>query len=105
MYKRQAVYAGAGQTDQHIAGLQVLAGDQILAVYHTYRKTRQAILVLRHQSGVLCRLAADQSCACLTAAFRYALYDIRDLLRFILAAGNICLLYTSPHDRGSHSWC
>ena len=60
-----------------------------LLVYHTYRKTCQVILVLRHQSGVLCRLAADQSRACLTAAFRYALYDIRDLLRFILAAGNI----------------
>ena len=48
-------------TDQHIAGLQVLAGDQILAVYHTYRKTCQVILVLRHQARVLCRLAADQS--------------------------------------------
>ena len=67
----------------------MLAGNHLFLVAHTNRKTSQIVIFLRHQARVLCSLSANESSLRLKAAFRNALYDIRDLLRIVLAAGDV----------------
>ena len=83
------VNAGGCHTDQYITRFQVFAGNHVFFINHTDSKTSQIIIFLRHQSRMLSCLAADQCSLRLQAALCNTLYDIRDLLRIVLAAGNI----------------
>ena len=83
------MYTGGSDSHQYITGLDVLAGDQILTLYHTYCKSGQIVLILRHQSGMLCGLTAYQCCVRLLTALCHALYDGSDLLGNIASACDI----------------
>ena len=67
----------------------MLSGDHLFFIADTYRESSQVVIFLRHQARVLCSLSANESSLRLKAAFRNALYDIRDLLRIVLAAGDV----------------
>ena len=75
--------------DQDIARLQFFARNQVLSVAGADREAREVIFVLGHESRVLRGLTADQRAARLNAALRDTGDNRRNLLRNILAAGNV----------------
>ena len=87
--KAVAVNAGAGKTDQYVAGLQIRSRDHLLLIHDPYREAGKIVLVLRIKAGHLRRLPADQGGSRLSAAVRHALYDRSDLLRIIFPAGDV----------------
>ena len=83
------MYASGRHTDKHISCLQAFASNHFLPIADAYGKTSQIIVLFRHQPRMLCRLAADQGRFRLQTAFRYSLYDICNLFRIVLSAGNV----------------
>ena len=83
------MYTGRSDADKHITFLQILTCDQILLIYNTYCKTCKIVLILRHQSGMLCGLTAYQCCVRLLTALCHALYDGSDLLGNIASTCDI----------------
>ena len=83
------MHSRGSEPDQHIARLQLRSGDQILPVADANGKSRQVVLVLRHQPRMLRRLTADQRALGLDAALCHAGHDLRDLFRIILSAGDV----------------
>ena len=90
-YQRKsiAVYTGTCDSDQGIARFDILSGDQIFSVNYAHCKSSQVVLILRHQPRMLCSFTTDQSSSGLFTALCHTTYDSCDLLRIILAAGNI----------------
>ena len=87
--KTIAVHAGGSDSDQDVSGSYFLPCDQVFFINNTYGETCKVIFILFHKSRMLRSLSADQSGSGLKAAFRYASYDLGDLFRIVLAAGNI----------------
>ena len=87
--KSVAVHTRGGNAHKHVSGSDLFARDQILLIHHTYRKSGKIVLLLRHQSRMLRRLAADQRCLRLHTSFCHTAHDRGDLLRKVPAAGNI----------------
>ena len=81
--------AGACHTDQNVTRRKISSRNNVLLVHDTNGKTSQIVLILRHQPRMFCRLTADQRTACLLAALRHTGHDRRNLLRIVLATGNI----------------
>ena len=90
-YKRKsvAVYACGCHTDQYISVFQVFAGDHLFSVADTNGKSCQIVFLFRHQTRMFCCLATDQGCIGLYASFCHTAYDLCDLLRIVLTAGNV----------------
>ena len=83
------VYAGGGQTDQHITFCQFFAVDDLFFVYDTNREACQIVFIHRIETGHFGSFTANQSTFCLTAAFGDTGDDISNTGRIILAASNI----------------
>ena len=83
------MYTGRCHSDQHISVLQILACDQFFLLTYANCKSSQVIFFLRHQSRMLCCLAADQRRLRLYTALCHTAYDRCDLLRIVLATCNI----------------
>ena len=66
-----------------------LSCDQVFFIYYTNCKTSQVVLIYRIESRHLSSLSADQCRIRLYAAFCYTAYDLSDLFRIVLAAGNV----------------
>ena len=64
-----------GQPDQHIADLDRVAGDDLVAVHRTDDGAGQIVLAVGIEAGHLRRLAADQSAAIGAAGLADALHD------------------------------
>ena len=80
--QRVAVRAQAGrrQADEHVAGLDVLAGDQLVALGHPDREPDEVELARLHGARVLGHLAADQRAAGLAAALGHAFDELLDVV-------------------------
>ena len=76
-------------TDQHVACLQMFSGNHIFFVADTNCKSCQIIILLRHQSRMLCCLSANQSSLRLKTALCHTFYNRSNLFGIILSAGNI----------------
>ena len=83
------MHTGAWKCDHNIACLHGVVVDDLLLIHDADRETGEIILVLRIEARHLGGLTTDQRTVTLYAAFSYALYDIRDLLRHVLAAGDV----------------
>ena len=83
------MYAGGCHANKHVARLHLGAVNDLILIYNAHRKTCEVIVVLRHHARVLCGLAADERAAGLHAALRNTLYDLCNLLRHVLAAGDV----------------
>ena len=83
------VYAGGGNTDQRIAGLDAGAVDHLFLIDHADREAGHIVLVFRIEARHFSGFAADQRAACLTAALCDTGNHLCDLLRVVLADCNI----------------
>ena len=85
--QRVAVGAQAGrrQADQHVAGADVLAGDELVALDHADGEADEVELARVHGAGVLGHLAADERAAGLAAALGHALDELLDVVGVELA--------------------
>ena len=85
--QRVAVGAQAGrrQADEDVAGADVLAGDEPVALGHADREADEVELAGLHGAGVLGHLAADERAAGLAAALGHALDELLDVVGVELA--------------------
>ena len=83
------VYARGGQGDDDIARLHRGVVQNLCLVHDADGEAGQVVLVLGHHAGVLGGLAAYEGAARLDAAFGHALDDLGNLLRDVLAAGDV----------------
>ena len=80
---------GGRHTDQHITICEIFSRNHIFLIRNTHSKTGQIVIFFGYQSRMLCCLTADQGSLRLKTAFGNTFYDICDLFRIILAAGNV----------------
>src|SRR3546814_1489281 len=66
-----------GEADEDVAGLDVLTGDQVVALGGADREAHEVELTGLHRAGVLGHLPADQRAAGLAAAVGDALDELR----------------------------
>ena len=83
------VHAGGGQAEDHIAGLDLGLVKDLVLIHHAHGEAGQVILVDGIEARHLGGLAADEGSARLDAALGHTGDDARDLLRDVLAAGDV----------------
>src|SRR3546814_14380109 len=74
-----------GEADEDVAGLDVLTGDQVVALGGADREAHEVELAGLHGAGVLGHLPADQSAAGLATAVGDALDELLDVVGVALA--------------------
>src|SRR3546814_6862467 len=74
-----------GEADEDVAGLDVLTGDQVVALGGADREAHEVELTGLHRAGVLGHLPADQRAAGLAAAVGDALDELLDVIGVELA--------------------
>ena len=80
---------GDGRPMSDVAGADVLAGDELVALDHADREADEVELAGLHGAGVLGHLAADQRAAGLAAALGHALDELLDVVGVELADGDV----------------
>ena len=83
------VYAGAGQSNDHVTGPHPGVVDDFLLVHDSHAEACQIVVIHGHHAGMLRRLTANQGGAGLDAALSHTAYDFRNTLRHVFAAGNV----------------
>ena len=101
--QREAVgmHAVGSQTDEHIAGHNVLAIQNLFLVHHTHREAGKIIFVLGIEAGHLSSLAADQCAACLPTSLGNAGNNLLDPCGIVLAA---CHIVQEEHGAGAGTY-
>ena len=77
--------------DEHVAIADLVRAEEAISLDDAHGRGGNVVLFRVHDAGVLRGLAAEQSAACLDAAFGNALDDLGDLLRNDLAHRNVVL--------------
>ena len=83
------VHPGGGQAEDHVAGLDLGLVKDLVLIHHAHGEAGQVILVDGIEAGHLGGLAADEGSAGLDTALGHTGDDARDLLRDVLAAGDV----------------
>ena len=83
------MYAGRSNAYEHVASLDLGTVDHVLRVCNANGEACEIIFILRHQTGMLSGLAADQCTTCLLTTFRNTLYDLSDLFGIVLSTCDI----------------
>lgn len=94
--------ARGGHTDDHIAPADTLRPQHLVLLHDTDGCCRDVVLVLRHHTGVLRRLTAEEGTPCSDTALGNALHNLGDMLRHNLADSDVILqeqwLRTAHHQ-------
>ena len=83
------MYAGGGQSNERVAVAHGAAVQYPLLIHEADGKAGEVVFVLGIEAGHFGGLAAYERGSGLDAALRHALDDIRDALRYVLAAGDV----------------
>ena len=83
------VDAGGSQRDDHISGTHFGVVDDLLFIHNAHSEASQIVIFCRHQTGMLGGLAANQGSTGLDTALCHTGNNLGNLLRIILAAGNV----------------